>query len=141
MPQTDVTEEISKIVLEQFGARVGFRFKEMGKGKIYAYKECKVLEDKPIDATHYGVYFGRLEKDGLRLTIEGAQLIGETAKKNVIELDYDEAVKWMRGEDFQLESEYQGYVVLKWKNYFLGCGKLKNGVVKNFVPKDRRIID
>ncbi|MHA1578267.1 MAG: methyltransferase RsmF C-terminal domain-like protein [Candidatus Freyarchaeota archaeon] len=141
MPQTDVTEEISKIVLKQFGARVGFRFKEMGKGKIYAYKECEVLENKPINVIHYGVYFGRLEKDQLRLTIEGAQLIGETAKKNVIELDYDDAVKWMRGEDFQLESEYQGYVILKWKNYFLGCGKLKNGVIKNFVPKNRRIIN
>ena len=30
------------------------------------------------------------------------------------------------------------YVVLKYKDDFIGCGKVKNGKVWNYVPKDRR---
>ncbi|MBS7249183.1 MAG: hypothetical protein KIH08_01120 [Candidatus Freyarchaeota archaeon] len=111
----------------------------MGKRKIYAYTECTNLNRQTVHIVHYGVYFGRFEKDGLRLSIEGSQLIGGKAKRNIVELDYENAVKWMRGEDIKVETEARGYVILKWKNYYLGCGKIKEGTITNFVPKDRRV--
>jgi NOL1/NOP2/fmu family ribosome biogenesis protein len=111
----------------------------MGKRKIYAYTECTNLNLQTVHIIHYGVYFGRFEKDGLRLSIEGSQLIGEKAKRNIVEVDHENAVKWMRGEDIKVETEACGYVILKWKNYYLGCGKIRNGKIINFVPKDRRV--
>ena len=140
MSEIDTTLKVSKIIEEQFGAKINLKFKEAGKRKVYAYKECTNLENQPVEVVHYGVYFGRLEKGELRLSIEGAQLIGKKAKKNIIEIDHDKAVKWMSGENLRVESEAQGYVILKWKNYYLGCGEIKNGTITNFVPKDRRII-
>lgn len=139
MSEKDITPKISREIEERFGTKIDFKLKEMGKRKIYAYKECTELEKQPIDIIHYGFYFGRLEKDGLRLSIEGTQLIGKKVKKNILEIDYNQAIKWMKGEDLQVESETGGYVILKWRNYYLGCGKLKNRKVINFVPKDRRI--
>ena len=32
-----------------------------------------------------------------------------------------------------------GYVILKYKNFFLGCGLLKEGKLKNMIPKAKRI--
>ncbi len=139
MAKTDITQKISKDIKERFGAEIDFKIKEMGKKRVYAYKECPELENQPMDIIHYGVYFGRIEKDGLRLSIEGTQLIGRRAKNNIVEIDYYKAIKWMKGEDIKVESEAYGYVILKWKNYYLGCGKLKDGTIINFVPKDRRI--
>ncbi|MEM2144021.1 MAG: hypothetical protein QW279_01565 [Candidatus Jordarchaeaceae archaeon] len=141
MPEIETTQKLSEIIEEQFGAKIDFKLRKAGKRKVYAYKECTILENQPIESIHYGVYFGKLDKEGkIRLSIEGAQLIGKKAKKNIIEINYDEAEKWMKGENLKIESETQGYVILKWKNYYLGCGELKKGTIKNYVPKDRRTI-
>jgi NOL1/NOP2/fmu family ribosome biogenesis protein len=140
MPEIDATQKVSEIIEEKFGAKIDFKLKEAGKRRIYAYKECAKLEKQLIEIIHYGVYFGKFDKVGeLRLSIEGAQLVGEKAKKNIMEIDQEKAVKWMKGEDLKVESEDQGYVLLKWKKYYLGCGKLEKGKIKNFIPKDRRI--
>ncbi|MEM3587568.1 MAG: hypothetical protein QXO71_09630, partial [Candidatus Jordarchaeaceae archaeon] len=139
MSETDVTQKIAEIIEEQFGAKIDFKLKKAGKRRVYAYKECENI-NQHLEIIHNGVYFGKLdEKGGIRLSIEGAQLIGREAKKNIIQIDYDEAIKWMKGENLKIETENQGYVILKWKNYYLGCGELKNGIIKNYVPKDRRI--
>ncbi|MEM4523892.1 MAG: hypothetical protein QXF29_02160, partial [Archaeoglobaceae archaeon] len=102
---------------EQFGVEVDLDFIVKGKGRIFAYKKC----DFRIRSVQEGIYFGKLEKDGLRLSIEGSFIIGKIAKKGVVELKDEEAKKWLMGED--LEIPYKGYCILKWGEYFLGCGK------------------
>jgi len=121
---------------EQFGVDVeGVRFYVGGKGRVYAYKECEFDEI----AKHKGIYFGTLERDGLRLSIEGSFIVGKLARKNVIELDDESAVRWLAGED--VEVSVRGYWILKWRgrDYFLGCGRGNGAVLRNFVPKDRRL--
>ncbi|WP_048165909.1 methyltransferase RsmF C-terminal domain-like protein [Palaeococcus pacificus] len=105
-----------------------------GGRKVYAYKNCSFDVKAHVEK---GIYFGRVEADGIRLTIEGAFLVGPNATKNVIEIDEEKALKWMSGED--IEAEGEGWVILKWGEYFLGGGKAKNGIVKNYISKDRRI--
>lgn len=122
---------------EQFGVEIDdLKFYIGGKNRVYVFKKC----DEDIDsiAKHKGIYFGTLEKDGLRLSIEGSFIVGRRAKSGVLELDDDRAKKWLSGED--IEADFVGYCIIKWKNYFLGCGKGNGRVVRNFVPKDRRII-
>ncbi|MBE8539860.1 methyltransferase RsmF C-terminal domain-like protein [Geoglobus acetivorans] len=126
--------EILEKLREQFGVEIlNLRLKLMGKNRIYAYREC----GPDIEERHSGVYFGKIERDGIRLSIEGCYLLNDELRKNVVELSRDEMIRWLRGED--IERDVQGYVVLKWKTYWLGCGRGNGKIIRNFVPKDRRL--
>ncbi len=125
---------VLKALKEQFGVEViPFKLKIMGKGRIYAYFDCF----PEVEEYHSGVYLGRIERDGVRLSIEGCYLLKDRIKRNVKEVSYDEMLKWLRGED--IEGKEKGYVVLRWNDYFLGCGKGNGKIIRNFVPKERRI--
>lgn len=103
-----------------------------GKGRVYVYRESRC----PLRGRK-GIYFGKIEKDGLRLSIEGSFLVGRVAKRGILEVDENTALRWLAGEDVELS--FEGYCILKWGQYFLGCGKGNGKVVKNYVPKDRRL--
>ncbi|BAA30340.1 methyltransferase RsmF C-terminal domain-like protein [Pyrococcus horikoshii] len=126
--------DIREMLIEQYGyAPEGLILEVKGK-KIYAYKPCDFPENG-----HNGIYIGAIEKDGIRLTIEGSFIIGPNAKRNVIEVDDERAKSWMRGEDIEVNEEGNRWVILKWRDFWLGGGKLVNGVVKNYIPKERRL--
>jgi len=128
--------KVLEYLKEQFGAdRIDFELKEGGKGKVYAFRKCN-FDIEGIDS-HRGIYVGRIEKDGFRLSIEGSFIIGPLARKNVVEIGDETAVRWMSGED--IPSRVKGYVILKWRNFFIGCGRGDGEAIRNFVPKDRRI--
>jgi len=132
-------EEIADILERQFGISrdeflsLNLEFEKRGKGRIYAFKPCNLK----VPTHHEGIYFGTLERDGLRLSIEGCFLVGRFAKRNVLEVEDDEARLWMCGRD--LECNLKGYVIVKWRGFFLGCGKGNGKILRNFVPKNRRI--
>ena len=87
-----------------------------------------------------GCYFGEYKGGDLRLSIEGAQLIGPHANKNIIELNGQETEQWMKGETIIKETELAGFVLIKHAKDWLGCGKATaDGRILNFVPKTRRI--
>ena len=138
----ELRERIEKMLEEQFGVKeLNLNFKEMGKRRIYAYKNCGFgLKLKKVSQ---GIYFGTFEKDGIRLSIEGSFLAGPKAKKNVVEVDRKEAESWISGKDLKIEKaeSYTGYVIIKSGSYFLGCGKVKGNKIINFVPKNRRILN
>ncbi len=98
---------------------------------------AKVDWDK-LHITAVGLYFGEL-KNGLRLSIEGAQLIGPHATKNVYDLTAEEAMLWIKGNDLPTKSTAKGYLLVKHGNDWMGCGAIKNGNLLNFVPKSRRL--
>ncbi len=125
-----------RLLKEQFGADLPeeIRFYLGGKNRVYAYKSCEFDEI----ASHRGIYFGTIERDGLRLSIEGSFIVGKVARKNVIELDAESFSRWMRGED--VEADVRGYCIVKCGSYFAGCGKGNGRVLRNFVPKDRRVV-
>ncbi|MFA4647399.1 hypothetical protein P8X24_09155 [Pyrococcus kukulkanii] len=127
--------DVRKMLEEQYGYAPDDLVLEVRGRRIYAYKRCEFPEKG-----HEGVYFGKIEADGIRLTIEGAFIIGPKATKNVIEVDDEKAKAWLRGEDIKVDEEGNRWVILKWRNYWLGGGKLINGVVKNYVPKERRLV-
>ncbi len=136
----DVSDDVKKILLEQFGIECDYRFYEGGKGKIYAVKEDApdFLRRKVV---HSGVYVGRIERDGFRLSLDGAALLGRYAKRCVVDVGDEVVERWMKGEDLEdleLESDCS-YVILRWRGFYVGCGKVVDGKVKNYIPKNRRI--
>ncbi len=131
--KTDRVEEVRRLLKEQFGIEeLPFRLEERGKGRFYAFT-CD------FEGSHHrGIYFGTLERGGFRLSIDGAALAGRLATKNVVEVSGEEAERWMRGEDIEAEG-VRGYVLLKWRDFFIGCGRGDGKRIKNFVAKNRRI--
>ena len=132
-------KEITKHLVDQFGFtdKLDYVFLLSSKDKIYlAKKEVFDIDLDKLNVSSVGVYFGEIEKDGLRLSIEGSQLIGPKAKKGVVEVD--DYTGWMRGEQVDTSLE-DGYVIVKFKDDYLGCGKAKEGKVLNYVGKIRRL--
>ena len=139
---TRKVKEVVSQIKEQWGCdkRPDYAFLINKKGKIYAINPAfsRIL-DKKIRIDTIGMYFGKIEQNGFRLSIEGSQIIGPHASKNVIELDSKEVEEWAKGMDVLKESDCYGYVILKHKNDFVGCGKISNGKIFNFIPKNRRL--
>ena len=85
-----------------------------------------------------GMYFGHVKNNELRLSIEGSQLLHKSAKKNVLELDDENAKKWMDGQDIDMETSKNGFQIIANNGSALGCGKISKEKLLNFVPKERR---
>lgn len=135
-------KEIIKKIKEQWGAefKEDFDFLMTEKEKIYIVnKEIAKIDFSKIKINSIGMYFGKLFKDELRLSIEGAQLVGKKAKKNILELNDSEARSYMKGLDIEKKSDCSGFVLLKNNKDFIGTAKYKDGKIMNYMPKERRI--
>lgn len=85
-----------------------------------------------------GLYIGKIMPDGVELSVEGSQLIGPKANKNILEIDDEQLEPWVTGESLEGFTG-EGYHIVKHNNDFLGCAKIKNNQVKNLVEKNRKI--
>ena len=56
---------------------------------IDLYLQCpeRKLDLSKFRINSFGLYFGKIENSGIRLSIPGTQLIGKSADKNIIEID------------------------------------------------------
>lgn len=88
---------------------------------------------------YMGLYIGQLEKDGIRLSVEGAEFVERHASKGILEICEEEMQAWMMGKD--LEKDVRGYVIIRCNHYVLGCGKGTGKRIINFLPRTRRIPD
>ncbi|NOZ80944.1 MAG: hypothetical protein GXP63_04685 [DPANN group archaeon] len=96
------------------------------------------LDDLRVDKI--GLYFGEVKDDTLRLSIEGSQLVGPHASKNIVVLDDPAVRQWMAGETVERAIPGNPYVLIRnSRGDFLGCGKASKRGILNFFPKTRRI--
>ncbi len=131
------TELVKRLLIENYGYAPDLTYEIRGRyHRVYARKPCS-LEIKGPD--RQGVYFARIESDGIRLTIEGSFLVGPKATKNVVELDDERARRYLAGESVEIDGSLYGWVIVRWRDYFLGSAKAKEGKLINYVPKERRL--
>jgi len=133
-------KKILQLLNKQFGFKddLNYVFLQNRDGKIFfVNKSIGNLDLNKLRINSIGLYFGKLENEGLRLSIEGSQIIDDQAKKNLVELNEKQVKEWIAGEDLEIK-DYSGYVLIKHKKDFLGCGKAKENRILNFVPKTRR---
>lgn len=95
------------------------------------------IEISPVDRV--GIYFAKVFDDGIRLSVDGVQIMKDQISRNIVELDEEQAETWMQGSELLLKTGKKGYVVMKYKNDFLGCGKASAEKITNFIPKNRRL--
>lgn len=138
----EVKHRILKRLENQFGfkKKLNYYFFESNKDKVYIIgKDMQLVDLDKLRIDSIGMYFGTFAHEKLRLSIEGSQIIGPYATKNVLELNDEEFEKWLKGLDFELETELEGFVLVKHGEDFVGCGKVKNKELLNYVPKSRRL--
>lgn len=116
---------------------------ESGKEKIRAFsgslsKEEIIEIGKMTNVEGVGIYLIKKEKDGLRLSFDGAMLLKEQIVKNIIDINDKQLELWIRGNDLDIEIPAGIYAIRNNKD-FLGCGKSNGKKIFNYVPKERRL--
>ena len=90
-----------------------------------------------------GVYIGQFQHGEFRLSIEGSQIIGPLASRRVIVLTPAQRNEWLLGKDIVLEGEQTSaepkFQIVRCGADWLGAGKVKNGMLLNYVPKERYV--
>lgn len=123
---------------EHFGIKeldLDYVFFKSNEGKIFLLNNgISKLELDKLRVNSLGVYFGVFENN-FRLSIEGSQLIGNKAGKNIVELE--DPTKWLEGNDINVEEE-NGLKIVKSGKDYLGTGQLKDGILINYISKERR---
>ncbi|HII29911.1 TPA: hypothetical protein HA317_02510 [Candidatus Woesearchaeota archaeon] len=106
-----------------------------------ASRDITLIDYKAFNVNSLGLYIGELRGGEFRLTIEGSQLLGRQAKRNVVEISRDQLKQWLSGQDVEIgrRDDFKGFVILHSGNDFAGCSRYKDGKLLNFVPKTRRI--
>jgi NOL1/NOP2/fmu family ribosome biogenesis protein len=139
----------TKVILQDVEKQWGVPTEEL-KSYIFMQKkenlfitteDIKRIELEKLRINSIGIYFGEYKHNNLRPSIEGSQIIGKFANKNVLEIQEEDVKKWLMGKDLDLEDDanLKGYLIIKHGNDFLGSGMLKDKKVLNFVPKSRRL--
>ncbi len=157
-------KQIKQLLKSQFDADFDFSqyaVLKSPKDKIYIVQKdifTKLNQDlTKLRINSIGMYFAHIKNNELRLSIEGSQLVGPIAKKNIVELRNDELEQWIQGIDLDTTEHFphpyfppeqkdhtsilgpNQFIIIKHNNDFIGCGKLTKNKVLNFVPKTRRI--
>ncbi len=135
-------KHILKLIREHWDAEVDldFAFFLSGKDNLYIInKEIANVETGKMRINSIGLYFAEFVDNSIRFSIEGSQIVGKFAKKNVVEVDFQTARKWMKGEQIDISGDFSGFVIIKHGKDFLGCGKFLGDKILNYVPKNRRI--
>jgi NOL1/NOP2/fmu family ribosome biogenesis protein len=134
---------IKEFLAEQFGYHdtLDYVFTQSSKNKIFITStHLHLIDFRRLKINKWGLYLGELKNGIFRLSMEGAQLIGKKAKKNVVELTREEVITYFRGEDVEkvLPVKRNPYVILRYQTDIIGCAKYKEGKIHNHLPKIHR---
>ncbi|MBU0615689.1 MAG: hypothetical protein KJ601_06355 [Nanoarchaeota archaeon] len=135
------SKEILKAIKDQWGADLkdDYVFLKNDKERVsIANRDIEKIDFERLKVNSVGVYICETQ-NGIRLSIEGSQLIGPLATKNVLKLEDKPARDWLKGIDIEYKGELRGFLIIQHNDDFLGCGKAVDGKILNHVPKTRRI--
>lgn len=146
----------TKHILEKLSEQYGYMYDRASQEYVFLMnKDNRIyLVSRSIDMLPYdelkidsvGMYLGELYKESIRLTIEGSQMIGPESIRNVVELDKDQMIAWIKGSDIEHEDVGKEFIILKYTDKdtghtdYLGAGRFKDGKIINNVSKSRRLI-
>ena len=101
-------------------------------------KEIRKIENTAF-IERAGVYFAKIMRDQIKLSLEGTFILRDQITKNIHELTKEESKQWMMGQELPIQTGKKDFLVIKYKEDFLGCGKASELKIGNFIPKQRRL--
>ena len=134
-------EKVLEYMKERFGIEKevfrGFGFYSGRQGRIFLGPENLPSGVKPLSA---GILIARLKRT-VKPSTNFIQMFGRRAKRNILTLPREKALSYMKGENIDTgeSSAEDGYVMVFYRNFPLGCGLLREGKVKNMLPKAKRL--
>jgi NOL1/NOP2/fmu family ribosome biogenesis protein len=146
----------TKYIIEKLSEQYGYNYDKTSQefvflmnkdNRIYIIsRNIELIPYNEMKIDSIGIYFGELYKESLRLTIEGSQIIGPGATKNVIEIDTDQMREWITGKDIIHDDCGREFLIIchtdkdtRKKDYY-GAGRYKEGKIMNYVSKSRRLV-
>ena len=141
-------KDVLKLIEKNYGCRIKIRgvFLRTTKEKIWlASNAIQNFDFGKVKINSVGLYFGKLKRnDKIQLSIEGSQIVGRFARKNILELDKKQAMKYLQGFDVRVEKfencEVNNFVILRFGKDIIGSGILReDGRIENLLPKTRRL--
>ena len=135
-------KKILKLIENQWNAKLklNYAFLKNNKNRIFIInKDISKIDLSKLRINSIGMYFCEVSDNKIRLSIEGSQIVGPRATKNVVEINEEQTKNWLKGQDLEIKGNYSGFLIIKNKNDFLGTGKYRDGRVLNYVGKSRRI--
>ncbi len=138
------TKKIKEAIKNQFGYCFlqEFVFLQNNKNRVFiTNRDIAKIELHQLKINSIGLYLGEYKDNKIRLSIEGAQMVAQGAKKNILALNSEDACLWMRGSDIAKKKPGNRgeFVILKYNEDALGCGKVCEEKIANYVPKERRV--
>lgn len=106
-------------------------------GSLSSYELNNLGEEIFIE--RIGIYFGKKMGEGIRLSIEGVQLLKDQITKNIFDLNYEQVQDWMKGQELLIETGKKNFLVMRYKEDLVGCGKASDKKIGNYIPKNRRL--
>jgi NOL1/NOP2/fmu family ribosome biogenesis protein len=110
------------------------------KGRIFLFSGLHGFSMKTEVSA--GLPFARISRSGvIKPSTAAIQLFGSQATRGVVSLSREQAAAFASGADIALEHAKitDGYVIVRYKQFSLGCGHLSEGVMKNMLPKGKRM--
>jgi len=140
-------KEIEIIVEKNYGAKIDLStFDCYINKRNEIYLVSKSVDEKLITIASYaGLYFGRLKRnEKIQLSVEGSQIIGKSANKNIAIVDDENISRYMEGLTCDwvelINCEINNFVLIKNGSDFFGTGILRKDKIESLVPKARRIM-
>lgn len=125
---------------------------ESGKEKIRGYSGNLLMKEltdlnQEIGVELAGMYLFHNYGDNIRLSFDAIYALKDQITENIIELNDEQAIEFLKGRDLMLSKEEQeklkdetfGFKIAKHKDEFLGTCKLIEGRIINYMPKERRL--
>src|SRR3989344_2096365 len=107
---------IQEMLKSEFGFEepLNYVFLVSNKEKVYIVnRETASADLKGIGISSLGMYFADTNKEGIRLSIEGSQIVGKKATKNIFEATEKEAREWLQGMEISRTEGMSGSVLIK----------------------------
>jgi NOL1/NOP2/fmu family ribosome biogenesis protein len=137
----DVREIIEKLE-KQYDCELEFDFAFLAdpNDKIFVVdRDVAQIDFGKLRINSVGLYFGEVTKNGeIRLTMEGSQIVGKRAQKNIVDLDEGQVRSYFLGEEVAVDVDVTGFVLLRFRGDFFGAAKYKEGKILNYLPKYHR---
>lgn len=139
-------QKILKKLNEYYGiTKIPHLLIQFGKEKIRGYsgnlsrEEINKL-DNNLRIEILGIYLFHNYGDEIRLSLDALHIFKNQITKNIIELITTQADEWFHGNDITLTKPIsRGFKILKFKQDLIGCGKSTGEIIKNYMPKERRV--
>lgn len=129
---------VNKLVLE-FLKNIGFEYKKekiLNFNENYYYADFDLFKLDKIKFLRYGLHLGEFSNNRF-IPSHSLAMYHLHSEKNFIELNEEEAKKYIAGETIAKDGN-QGYKIVTYKKLPLGFVKHVNNVLKNHYPKGLR---